>query len=145
VSVLLSGIIGGVAGLFKFLLTKHMDMKHQQQMALMEKAGIAFKSRRRAAGVKDEGIAFTRRILSILLCTTLCVPVWYSIVYPDAVINIPQTVLERGFWDWLLPWKEGKEVTKYVAIKGSVIAMPIYDLCAMVVGFYFGGGGSRGR
>lgn len=48
---ILSLIIGGVAGMIKFLAAKHMENKHQQQMALMAKAGMEVKDRRRASKI----------------------------------------------------------------------------------------------
>lgn len=142
---ILSLIIGGVAGMLKYLLTKHMDFKHQQQLALLQKAGVVVKDRRRAAKLTDTGISFTRRILAILFALALTAPVFYGLFYPESTISVPQTYLDRGFWDMILPWREGTEVTKYVEIKAPILAMPIYDICAMIIGFYFGSGGSRAR
>lgn len=141
----LSLIIGGVAGMLKFLIGKHMEFKHQQQMALMQKAGLEYKDRSRANNIKDSGVSFTRRILAILFAAALTAPVFYGLFYPDSTISVPQTFIEKGFWDWILPWEDGKEVTKYVEIKAPVLAVPIYDICAMIIGFYFGSGGSRAR
>lgn len=142
---ILSLAIGGIAGMLKFLVGKHMDFKHQQQMALMQKAGLEYKDRVRASGVTDKGVSFTRRLLAILFALALTAPIFYGVIYPDSTITVPQTFLERGIWDFILPWKNGTEVTKYIEVKAPIIALPIYDICAMIVGFYFGSGGSRAR
>lgn len=142
---ILSLIIGGLAGMFKFLLAKNMEFKHQQQMALMQKAGMEFKDRNRANRISDKGISFTRRLLAFIFAAALTAPVFYGLMNPEATLSIPQTFIERGFWDIILPWRNGTEVTKYVEVKALVIATPIYDICAMVIGFYFGSGGSRAR
>jgi hypothetical protein len=141
----LSLIIGGVAGMIKFLAAKHMEFRHQQQMALMAKAGLEYKDRGRANKINDKGIAFTRRILALIFAAALTAPVFYGLMHPDATISVPQTVIDRGFWDFILPWRDGKEITKYVEVRALVIATPIYDICAMIIGFYFGSGGSRAR
>ncbi len=142
---LLSLIIGGVAGMLKFLIGKHMDFSHQQQMALMQKAGIEYKDHLRASRMTSKRVSFTRRILAIMFASALTIPVFYGVLYPESTISVPQTYLDKGFWDLILPWKNGTEVTKYVQIKAPVLAMPIYDICAMIIGFYFGSGGSRAR
>lgn len=142
---ILSLIIGGVAGMIKFLAAKHMEFKHQQQMALMAKAGLEYKDRNRAGKVTDKGVSFTRRILAFIFAAALTAPVFYGLLNPEATISVPQTFIEKGFWDIILPWKNGHEVTKYVEVKALVIATPIYDICAMIIGFYFGSGGSRAR
>ncbi len=142
---ILSLIIGGVAGILKFLVGKHMEFKHQQQMALMQKAGLEYKDRSRANKINDKGISFTRRTLAFIFAAALTAPIFYGLLHPDATISIPQTYIEKGFWDWVLPWKNGTEVTKYIEVKALVIATPIYDICAMIIGFYFGSGGSKAR
>ena len=142
---ILSLAIGGVAGMLKFLIGKHMDFKHQQQMALMQKAGLEYKDRLRASRIASKGVSFTRRVLAILFALALTAPVFYGLFYPDSTISVPQTFLDKGIWDFILPWKNGTEITKYVEIKAPVLAVPIYDICAMIVGFYFGSGGSRAR
>lgn len=140
-----SVIIGGVAGMLKYIISKHMEMKHQQQMALMQKAGLEYKDRNRAARIKDKGISFTRRVLAFIFAAALTVPVFYGVINPDATISVPETYIEKGFWDWILPWNQGNEMTRYVEVKALVIATPIYDIAAMIVGFYFGSGGSNAK
>jgi len=142
---ILSLLIGGAAGLFKFIVGSYMEAKHQQQMALLQKAGLESKDRNRAGKIKDKGISFTRRILAFIFAAALTAPVFMSIIYPDTTITVPQSFIERSFWDSILPWGEGKEVVKYITVKAPVLAMPIYDICAMIIGFYFGSGGSRAR
>ena len=141
----LSVIIGGAAGIIKFLITKHFDFKQQEKEAWMQAAGIRLKSQNRAGKISDKGISFTRRLLALIFAAALTTPVFYGLIYPDATISVPETYLKKGIWDYILPWKEGKEMVKYVEIKAPVLAMPVYDICAMIVGFYFGSGGSRAR
>ena len=142
---ILSLIIGGAAGMLKYLVGKHMDFKHQQQMALMQKAGLEYKDRSRADKISDKGISFTRRLLAIIFACALTAPIFYGLFFPESTISVPQTFLDKGLWDMLLPWKNGTEVTRYVEVKAPVLALPIYDICAMIIGFYFGSGGSRAR
>ena len=144
-NTLLSALIGGAAGILKFLFATYMENQRRKDDAMLAAANIQIKDRERAANVKDNGVSFTRRVLALILTLTLCAPVWYSLIHPDSTITIPQTVLDRGFWDWVLPWKDAKEITEYVSVPSPIIAMPIYDLAAMAVGFYFASGGSRGR
>ena len=141
----ISLVVGGLGGMLKLIITKHMEFKHQQQMALMEKAGLEFKDKERAATITDKGISFTRRLLAILFALAMVTPVFVTLFNPDATITVPQTILDRSFWDYILPWREGTEVTKYITVKAPILATPIYDICAMIVGFYFGSGGSRAR
>jgi hypothetical protein len=142
---ILSLAIGGVAGMLKFLIGKHMEFKHQQQMALMQKAGLEYKDRLRASRMTSKGVSFTRRVLAIMFALALTSPIFYGLFYPDSTISVPQTFLDKGLWDFILPWREGTKVTEYVEIKAPVLAVPIYDICAMIIGFYFGSGGSRAR
>ena len=142
---ILSLAVGGIAGMLKFLIGKSMDFKHQQQMALMQKAGLEYKDRLRASRMTSKGVSFTRRLLAVIFAAALTAPVFYGLLNPDSTISVPQTFLDRGIWDFILPWKNGTEVIKYVEIKAPVLAVPIYDICAMIVGFYFGSGGSRAR
>lgn len=142
---ILSLLIGGGAGMLKYLIGKHLDFKHQQQMSLIQRAGIELESQQRASNLTDTGVSFTRRVLAFIFAIALTAPVFYGLLYPDSTISVPQTFLDKGIWDYILPWKHGAEITKYVEIKAPVLAMPIYDICAMIIGFYFGSGGSRGR
>ena len=144
-NTILSALIGGAAGLAKFLFTSYMENRRMELEIIQARVRMTTADRERAANVKDKGVSYTRRVLALLLCCTLCAPVWYGFFWPDATITVPQTFLERGFWEIILPWKEATEVTKYVTVPAPILAMPIYDLAAMAVGFYFGSGGSRTR
>lgn len=138
-------IVGGAAGLLKYIISTHLEFKHQQQMALMQKAGLQIEDRKRASKLRDKGISFTRRVLALMFASALTAPIFLSILYPDMTISVPQQLVERSFLDALLPWGESSKNIKYVEVKAPIIAMPIYDMCAMIIGFYFGSGGSNGK
>lgn len=142
---ILSLAIGGVAGMLKFIISKHMEFRQEERIAGSVHAKELLASRNRAANLGDKGVSFTRRVLAFTFAAGLVAPVFYGLMYPDATITVPETYLKKGMWDHLLPWREGKEMVKYIEIKAPIIAMPIYDICAMIIGFYFGSGGSRGR
>lgn len=117
-------------------------MKHQQQMALLEKAKILNKDRNRASKLTDKGVAFTRRLLAIIFALALVAPIFYSVLQPNATIYIPQESFDKSWWD-LLWGKQGTSVTEYVEVKAPVLAMPVYELCSLIIGFYFGSGGNK--
>lgn len=122
-----------------------MELKHQEEMLKLQALTKMEQSRKRASTITDKGVSFTRRLLAIIFAAALTAPIFYGLFYPESTISVPQTFIDRGFWDWILPWKNGTEVTKYVEVKSPILAMPVYDICAMIIGFYFGSGGSRAR
>jgi len=141
---LISLAIGGAAGMFKFIVGKHLENKHQQQMALVQNTKLLHEGRKNAAEIRDSGISFTRRILALIFAAALTAPIFYGIVFPDTLITVPESFIDRGLWGWILPFG-GEEMTRYIEVKAPVVALPIYDICAMIIGFYFGSGGSRVR
>ena len=142
-SLTVMGAAGLVGGAFKYLLERYMTLSHQRQMYQLKQAKAVRLDRYRAAKVKDEGVSMTRRILAVMAMLTICLPVVMTIFYPDATITVPEAYVKKGFWDYILPWKEGKEMVRYITVKAPILAMPIVDLMALMVGYYFGDKGTR--
>ena len=142
---LISLAIGGAAGMIKFIIGKYLDNKHQQQISLIQRAEVIHKDRLRATEMTSKGVSFTRRVLAIIFALALTSPVFYGLLYPDTIITVPAYFIEKtSLFGWILPFGN-EEVMRYIEVKSPVIAMPIYEMCAMIIGFYFGSGGSRVR
>jgi hypothetical protein len=142
---LLAGLGGALLGLFKFLIAKHMEYSNNKWMAHIKSEQAVNRSRKLAQDVSDSGVSFTRRVLAFMLCGSLCAIMLYGLFVSDATISVPETYMSKSFWDYIIPWKDGKELVRYVEVKAPVLAMPLVDLSAAVVGFYFGSGGSKMR
>jgi hypothetical protein len=139
-SPVITTIIGLVGGILKDLIMTSMKHSQNRHDALMEKAGLVVSDRRRAGSIKDTGVAFTRRLIALAFVGCLVVaPVVFSFIYPDSTINVPKTVLKGGFWIFSSP----KETLEYVQLSGITYVLYLIDMLGLIIGYYFGSGGTR--
>ena len=145
-NTLISAAAGGIAGFIKFAYSSHMENKRLDLERQVILAGGNLKDLERAGNIKDRGVSLTRRTMALSFTFTLCaIALSPLFLGSEATLTLPQDVVDRSFWDYVLPWREGKVVTQYITAKAPVLAAPIVDLAAACVAFYFGSGGSRSR
>jgi hypothetical protein len=135
-----------IGGFFMGMMRAHMEHKNQQMQLLMNRAGIAEKSRTRAMQITDKRVSWTRRTLALIFSCSLIGMVGlvflYGFFYPEFTINVPKEVVKNTFLAALIPWVDPVQTTEYVQLQGLTIVMPllvpISEAVLMIVGFYFG-------
>lgn len=137
-------LIGIVAGLLKSWVSNAMENSIRKHEMDMQRQGVILSDRRRAA--KLQGVSFTRRFIAIsFVCSLVVAPTIYAFTYPDASITIPVSSKDYGLLSMLLPWAEPIENIKYIQVPVMAFVISLYDMFALIVGFYFGSGGSKIR
>jgi hypothetical protein len=143
-----------IGGFLMGMVRTNMEYKAQHQQHLLDMLSMKHKSQLRAMRVTDKGVAWTRRVLALSFSFSLIAMVGmafaYGFVYPEATINVPQEVIANSFLSFLIPWVDPVVTTEYVQLQGFTVAMPLLipvsEAVLMIVGFYFGSGGTgKGR
>jgi len=143
-STIVTTLIGIVAGLLKSWVGAAMENNIRKHEMLMEAKGFEFKERVRAGNLK--GVSFTRRFIAISFTFSLVLaPTLYAFLIPDAMITIPVITKEYSFWSMLLPWGSPVENIQYKQVPAMAFIVSLYDMYALIIGFYFGSGGSKIR
>lgn len=140
-SFILSGIfsiIGMIGGRIFSYLDRALELKYQERQALMQKAGLEVKDRARAQNVP---INFTRRVVMISFTLLFAGVIAYSFVNPAATIVIPTLESKLSIWKMIFSMGEGSKVI-FIELPLTLIAVPFIELYSLMVGFYFGSGGS---
>lgn len=89
---ILTGLISYAVGVIAKLFMMRMQMKHEEQRALMEKAGLVEQARKH--GKKDDHFAFTRRIIALSLTAAVLGPMWMPFVGDLLSIQIAVAIPE---------------------------------------------------
>ena len=143
-STIVTTLIGIVAGLLKSWVGAAMENNIRKHEMLMEAKGFEFKERVRAGNLK--GVSFTRRFIAISFTFSLVLaPTLYAFLIPDAMLTIPVIIKEYSFWSMLLPWGSPVENIQYKQVPAMAFIVSLYDMYALIIGFYFGSGGSKVR
>jgi hypothetical protein len=145
-TTVLTTIIGLIAGIIKDWITLSLQSKAALNEALYRKAGMEIQDRQdaRAKGTKE--FQFTRRIIALSFTGALVIaPVIWAFINPTATVSVPRIGYDGSFWDVILPWREAKEVVQYVEVKVMVYVLTLLDMFGLIIGFYFGSGGTRSR
>ena len=136
---LLTGGASFVLGAVSKIFMMRMEMKHQEQKALMAKAGIVQQARK--FGLTDAKFSFTRRVIALSLTAVVLAPVWgpllgdllsIPIAVAIPVINIESTKLLFGLFSYT------DSITTYKHIT-TMTYLPEYNYYfTSVLGLYFG-------
>ncbi len=136
---LITGGIALVMGSVIKLMAVRMDMKHQEQRALMEKAGLVESARKH--GKTDLRFAWTRRVIALVLLATVTSTVWGPvlgmILNSDIIINVPaidKTTISAFFG--ILSYST--EDNGLLPVHGITTLPQHYHYFAAVMGLYFG-------
>lgn len=125
------------------LLTLRMEMKHQEQKALMEKAGLEYKSvdTARRYGLKDIQFSITRRTIALTLLATVVAPMWMpfigDLLDKQIAVAIPAITEENiKVLFGIFSHKESELTYKVIT---TATYLPEYShYFAAVMGLYFG-------
>lgn len=142
-SILTTGI-GMVVGIVKDLLLSSMKHKQAREELLLRKAGLVLEDRQQARDLKGPGISFTRRIVTFALTFLICIPGIMVLIDPNFVINIPITETKDGF-SFLFFSSGPTETTKYITLTGYTYLISLLDFYGLIIGYYFGSGGTHTR
>ena len=136
-----SGIFTLISSIIGRLLTM-MEARNQaaidERQALFEANKLVVSDRARAQRLPEAN--FARRVIAISLVFTLIWVIYVGLWYPDSTITVPVMDTHIGFWSLL--FGGGGGMLKFVQVPTAVVVAPFIDIVGVVVGFYFGSGGS---
>ena len=140
---LLTGFIGGI---FKF----HLENKSKQQEILLGKLGAEQKGYKRAAGIKDKGVSWTRRTIALIFTIGLFSIIGLILLMggldPDVVVNVPKEGVRHTLFSFIGLTTPTK-ITDYIQLQGVTVVMPLIEpvigAVQVIVGFYFGSARTR--
>jgi len=133
---IVTGGIGLIIGAVVKLFAMRMDMKHQEQSALLEKAGIVEKARR--FGKLDLKFAWTRRVIALTLLAAITAPIWAPLLPWIVGVNVPllaatsDTSVLFGLFTYSIKAEE------MVTLVGPTLLQQHFHYFAAVMGLYFG-------
>ena len=135
-------IVSYVLGALLRMREKAMDAQLEQQKALMKLAGMKFKDTADARDVQTSEAQFTRRL--VMLVVTFClmfVMVW-GVLKGGTMIQ-PITVTESGGFLSMIFGGGTNSTIEFIKVPLTMTVSLAWDLFSIMVGFYFGSGGTR--
>jgi len=140
-SILGSGIwmfISTIAGRILGMMEERNRAAIEERQALFAANKLVVEDRARAQKLPEAN--FARRLIALAMTATLIFIVYIGLYYPQSEIIIP--VANSGsFGLFSLLFGSGGGV-KFVAVNTSVVIVPFIDMLGIIIGFYFGSGGS---
>tara|TARA_R110002012_G_scaffold91301_2_gene222411 strand:+ start:1304 stop:1744 length:441 start_codon:yes stop_codon:yes gene_type:complete len=112
--------------------------KEDQQKLLITRGEFEMKAKKQSLdhGLKDQGFAWTRRIIALVSVLAIVVlPKLVAVFYPDVAVTVGYTNWNPGFWFF----REGREVFEWITFQGLVITQLDTNLVSAIIGMYFGG------
>ena len=110
--------------------------KADEQKLLITRGEFEMKAVQQAREVKDNGFAWTRRIIALTaIFAIVLLPKLVAVFYPMVDVTVGYTNWMPGFWFF----KEGREVFEWVTFQGLVITQLDTNLVSAIIGMYFGG------
>jgi hypothetical protein len=124
-------LLGGtILGIFKRIL----EHKNQQQIMLLEKAGMSIDSARR---FNPEGVRVTRRVIALTtIFSVILLPKLVFLLGDIGVMYLTQ-LEHSSIW----PFRGAKEVLEAKVVIDAIVITPLdTHLVSAIAGFYFGSG-----
>lgn len=140
-SILGSGIwmfISTIAGRILGMMEERNRAAIEERQALFQANKLVVDDRARAQKLPEAN--FARRIIALTFAFTLVAIVYVGLWYPQSEIIIPVT--DTGSFGLFSLLFGGGTSVKFVAVNTSVVIVPFIDMLGIVIGFYFGSGGS---
>ena len=112
--------------------------KEDQQKLLITRGEFEMKAKKQSLdhGLKDQGFAWTRRIIALVSVLAIVVlPKLVAVFYPDVAVTVGYTNWNPGVWFF----REGREVFEWITFQGLVITQLDTNLVSAIIGMYFGG------
>ena len=112
--------------------------KEEQQKLLITRGEFEMKAKKQSLdhGLKDQGFAWTRRIIALVSVLAIVVlPKIVAVYYPDVAVTVGYTNWNPGFWFF----REGRDVFEWITFQGLVITQLDTNLVSAIIGMYFGG------
>lgn len=114
----------------------------EQQRALYRLAGMKLKDTEDARKVQTSEAQFTRRLVMLLVTSCLMFVMVWGVVHGGTMVQ-PITVSESGGFFSMLFGGGSNSHIEFVKIPLSMTVSLAFDLFGIMVGFYFGSGGTR--
>ena len=112
--------------------------KEEQQKLLITRGEFEMKAKKQSLdhGLKDQGFAWTRRIIALVSVLAIVVlPKLVAVYYPTVDVTVGYTNWNPGFWFF----REGRDVFEWITFQGLVITQLDTNLVSAIIGMYFGG------
>jgi len=118
------------------MISKNMEMKHEREMKRDE---LAWKDVENARKVTDKHIAWTRRIIAIMVIFSIIVlPKIVALIAVYTGTSVPMMVGYTESVGGLLSWFSGDSEMQFKTFSGLIITPLDTNLAAAIGGFYFG-------
>ena len=138
--------LGIVGGMIKDIVATAQANKAARDAALYKAAGLTLEDRQSARSVKGAGVQFTRRVIVLSFMAVIVAPVALVLADPNVAFNVPVPSSGGGFSFFFgLFGLGGEETITYIKMTGFTYVLGILDLIGLIVGYYFGSGGSQTR
>lgn len=136
-------IISYALGAFLRMRERAQEYQIEQQRALMQLAGMKLKDTADARSYQTSESQFTRRIVMITVTLCLMVIMLYGVIHGGNMVQ-PITVTEgsSGFWSMIFGGGSNTSI-EFIKVPLSMTVALAWDLFSVMVGFYFGSGGTR--
>jgi len=143
VNTLITTAIGLVAGILKDIIVTSMDRSAKREEALLAANKLEIKDRQAARKLQVPHVQWTRRFIAIAIVSAVAIlPAVQSFINPDLTIQIPVTTTGNFFETLLFG---AQEKLKYITVPISGYFIVLLDSLMLILGFYFGSGGTRKR
>ena len=112
--------------------------KAEEQKLLITRGEFQIKSKKKSLdhGLKDKGLAWTRRIIAVTSVFAIVVlPKLVAVFYPDVDVTVGYTNWKPGFWFL----GAARERFEWITFQGLVITQLDTNLVSAIIGMYFGG------
>ena len=112
--------------------------KEEQQKLLITRGEFEMKAKKQSLdhGLKDQGFAWTRRIIALVSVLAIVVlPKLVAVYYPTVDVTVGYTNWNPGFWFF----RDGRDVFEWITFQGLVITQLDTNLVSAIIGMYFGG------
>jgi hypothetical protein len=136
---ILNTVIGAGIKLACNLINSWLEQKRQDQMMLAARDSELVKAMldNQLKQASDPFVQMTRRILFLMITSTLCYLMLFYAMNPhvqyDIIVPKNSSGVTGGFFSWLLGSTRDYDV---VTLTGGLLLSSFMDLCFMVVGFY---------
>ena len=112
--------------------------KAEEQKLLITRGEFEMKAKKQSLdnGLKDQGFAWTRRIIALTaIFAIVLLPKLVAVFYPMVDVTVGYTNWRPGF----MFFREGREVFEWITFQGLVITQLDTNLVSAIIGMYFGG------
>ena len=133
--------VGLLTGLIKNIFDQMFKLNAQAIEATQKFNDREVADRQAAREADKPEWQFTKRTIVLSMCFAFFwAPCILTFFYPEVTLEIPVWSTAGGIWGMIVGTKEK---VSYINVTGFAYVASLIDLFGLVVGYYFGSGGSR--